>query len=189
MANNKVKFGLKNVHFAKLTQATPGGTPTYATPVAWPGAVNLTLDAEGSLDPFNADNVDYWIGSSNNGYSGSFESALIPDEFRTTILGEVKDETTGLQYEDASAVIEPFALLFQVEGDAEARRFVAYNVKATRPSIGSQTTGTSIAPVTETLDIRAAALVVGEHAYVQAKAAPGDASYTSFFEAVKLPGA
>lgn len=187
MANNKVKFGLKSVYFSKLTQETPGGTPTFATPVAWPGAVNLTLDAEGSLDPFRADNVDYWVGSSNNGYSGSFESALIPDAFRTTILGEVKDATSGLLYEDANATIAPFALLFQVEGDAEARRFVVYNVKATRPSVGSQTTDTSITPVTESLDIRAAALVVGDHAYVQGKVGPDDSAYATFFSAVTLP--
>lgn len=187
MAKNKVKFGLKSVYFSKLTQETPGGAPSYATPVAWPGAVNLELSQEGSLDPFRADNVDYWVGASNNGYSGSFESALIPDEFRTTILGEVKDATSGLLYEDASAVVAPFALLFQVEGDAEARRFVLYNVKATRPNMGSQTTDTSIKPVTESLDIRAAALVVGDHAYIQGKVGPEDSAYADFFQAVTLP--
>lgn len=187
MAVNKVKFGLKSVHFAKLTQATPGAAPTYATPVAWPGAVNLTLDAEGSLDPFRADNTDYWVGASNNGYSGSLEMALIPDDFRTTILGETKDATTGIQYEDANATISPFALMFQVDGDQEARRFVVYNVKATRPSLGSQTTDTSIAPVTESMDIRAAALVVGDHAYMQGKVGPEDSAYANFFQAVTLP--
>lgn len=186
---NKVKFGLKNVHFAKLTQATPGGTPTFATPVAWPGAVNLTLDAEGSLDPFRADNTDYWVSSSNNGYSGSFESALIPDEFRTAIMGETKEQTSGLLVEDANATIAPFALLFEVDGDAEKRRFVLYNVKASRPSVGSQTTDTSITPVTESVDMRAAALVVGDHAWVKAICGAEDSAYSNFFTAVTLPTA
>ena len=48
MAANKIRYGLKNVHFAKLTEtvdSTTGAvTYSYATPVAWPGAVSLNLE-------------------------------------------------------------------------------------------------------------------------------------------------
>ena len=43
MANNKVMFGLKNVYYASVTVGT--NSVTYGTPIAWPGAVSLSLDA------------------------------------------------------------------------------------------------------------------------------------------------
>ena len=77
---NKVKYNLKNVHAAKLTEtADDGGTPVfaYATPQAIPGAVSISLDAEGESSPFYADGIVYFRSVTNNGYSGDLEIALI----------------------------------------------------------------------------------------------------------------
>ena len=69
---NKVKFGLSNVHIAKITEAD--GVITYGTPFAMPGAISLTADPAGDTTPFYADNIKYYIATSNQGYEGDFAS-------------------------------------------------------------------------------------------------------------------
>lgn len=189
---NKVKYGLSNCYFAVQQEGT-GGAITFATPVALPGAVNLSLDQDGETNKFRADNIDYYTSVSNNGYSGDLELALVPDAFLTTVMGEVKDSTNGLQYEAADAKPKAFALLFQFEGDANATRHVLYNCKATRPTVASQTTDTTIEPVTETISITATAMnmtVAGVTApIVKAKCGPDDSAYSTFFTSVQVPTA
>lgn len=150
---NKIKFGLSNVHYAIATIADDGSA-TYGNPVAWPGAVTLTLDPEGSSEPFYADNIVYFMSTANSGYTGSFESALIPDSFRTDVLGEIEDGQ-GVFLENADALTKHFALLFQFEGDETQTRHVLYNCTASRAAAGSETKQDTITPVTETIDLTA----------------------------------
>lgn len=184
---NKVKYGLSNCYYAVLNESAG----TYGTPVALPGAVSLSLDQEGETNKFRADNIDYYTSISNSGYSGDLELALIPDSFLIDVMGEVKDSTSGLQYELADAKPAAFALLFQFEGDVKNIRHVLYNCKATRPTIGSQTTDTTIEPVTETISITATARTMAvsgaQKAVVKGKCAYGDTAYTNFFTAVQVP--
>ena len=184
---NKVKFGLSNAYYAVYDPQTS----TFGTPVRLPGAVNLSLDQEGETNKFRADNIDYYVSVSNSGYSGDFELAIIPDSFLVDVMGEIVDATTGLQYERADAKPKQFALLFQFDGDDKNVRHVLYNCKATRPQVSSQTTDTTIEPVTETISIEAVALPVTvnneEIAIVKGKCEEGKAGYATFFSAVVLP--
>ena len=157
---NKIKYGLRNVFYAKVvsTDASTGAI-TYATsPVAIPGAVNLAMDASGEQTPFYADDVVYWMGDSNNGYSGSLEIALVPDSFRTDVLGE-KIDPSGVYYETANASKSEFALLFEFQGDESATRHCMFRCAASRPSVNGATKEASITPQTETLNITAMARI------------------------------
>ena len=156
MANkgNKVKYNLKNVHAAILTKGDDG-TFTYAKPVAIPGAVSLTMDAEGENNPFYADGGVYFRTTSNNGYSGDLEIALVPEWFRTDILQEEKDSNGVLIERSDITESVYFALLFEFDGDQKATRYVFYNCSVSRPSIESKTKESSIEPGTETLSLAA----------------------------------
>ena len=153
MSKNKVKFGLKNVHYALLETGTDGAI-TYGTPKKLSGAVNFTWSPEGSSTPFYADDVTYFMSNSNNGYTGELEFADISDDFKVDVLGEVRDEN-GALIENSEAIIKPFALLFEVSGDAKNRRNVFYNVTVGRISGEAKTNGETREPITDKLSYTA----------------------------------
>ncbi len=188
MANNKVKYGLKNVFFAiaEIDEAT--NTATYGTPKRWLGGVSLSLEAQGDTTKFRADNIDYWVGASNNGYSGDLESALIPEDFRKDVLGDIED-SNGVLVEDAGAKTVHFALMFQFEGDQNNTRHVMYNCTATRPSVSGQTTEETIEPQTETVTITAVSIHNAglDKDLVKARVAENEGAYSTFFDAVYQP--
>ena len=149
-ASNKVKFGLSNVHIAKITETD--GAITYGTPFAMPGAVSLTAEPEGETTPFYADNIKYYIAVANNGYTGDLEIAMTPKEFLTQILGQEED-TNGAIFESADDVNARFALMGEIDGDVKKRRFIYYDCTATRPSAEMNTVEESKEPQTDTISI------------------------------------
>lgn len=150
MSENKVKFGLSNVHIAKITETD--GEITYGTPFAMPGARSLTADPEGETTPFYADNIKYYIATSNQGYTGDLEIAMLVKEFFTQILGQEED-TNGALFESADDVTARFALMGEIDGDVKKRRFVYFDCTATRPSAEMNTVEESKEPQTDTISI------------------------------------
>lgn len=150
---NKVAFGLKNVHYALITEEVDG-TFTYGTPIKYPGAVELSLDVKGEQSNFFADDVNYFTVSSNQGYEGTFTSAEAPESFRTDVLGEEK--VNGVFVEKADAKIKPVALLFEFDGDTKATRHVLYNTNFNRPGLSGKTKEESVEVSTNELSFTAA---------------------------------
>jgi len=186
MANkkNKVKFNICNVHYA-LQNIAEDGTVTFGTPVAMPGAVSLSLDANGEPSNFYADGYAYYTISNNMGYEGDLELAMVPESFRTDVLKEELDSNKVL-VENANVETANFALLFEFDGDIKKIRHVLYNCAASRPSIESQTNEDEVEVQTETLSLTATPLANG---YVKAKTGDDttDTVYSAWYDAVYLP--
>lgn len=180
---NKIKYGLSNVYYAIATD-DGNGNLTYATPVAWKGAVSLSMEASGSENNFYADNIVYFTTSANNGYSGDFESALIPDSFRTDVLGETAD-TNGLYVEKSIVSTVEFALLFQFEGDDKGTRHVLYRCVASRPQISGSTQEETVEPQTESITITAMPRISDN--VIKARCPYSSTKYATWFSAVTEP--
>ena len=180
---DKVKFGIKNVHIFPIT-AMNLGVPTYGSPIAVPGAVSFSMDAQGDINKFYADNIVYYQSSANNGYEGDLEVALIPESFYQQIFGEIPD-VNGVMTENAAVEAKSFAMTFEEDGDTKGTKFVLYNCTATRPTKNLQTVEDSKTPVTQTLTVSAAPLQSGDVMGMTTDATP-DATLQGWHSAVYL---
>ena len=181
---NKVKYNICNVHYAVITKAEDG-TVTFATPVAIPGAVSISLDPKGEPESFYADGVEYYVINNNQGYDGDLEVALIPESFRQDVLLERTDANQVL-VENSNSQTGSFALLFEFDGDVRKIRHVMYNCSASRPSISAKTNEEGKEVQTETLTIKSRPLASG---LVKAKTGDSttEAVYTDWYKSVYQP--
>ena len=187
---NKVKFGLKNVYYSVVTETvtTSGISYSYATPVRIPGAVNLSLDIEGSDNPFYADNIVYYKTIANNGYSGDLEIALIPDSFRTAVLNETLKQN-GIYAEYSDKYPKAFALAFQIDGDDKNTCYWFYNCMASRPAVNAATVEDTIEPSTDTLSISMMPRAKDSLVRIKSSDTTPDTTINSWFSSVIEPQA
>ncbi len=186
MDKNKVRYGLKNVHYAPLTIAADG-TPSYETPVRIPGAVTLALNKNSSRVMFAADDdKGYFELDDNTSFDGDLAIALIPESFRTGPLGEVKDDN-GVLVTEAEHELAPFALLFEFTGDKRGIRHVVYNCTASEDEMSGETRGENTEVHTETLKLSARNLP--NKGKVKAKTGDTTSStvYDNWYNEVYLP--
>lgn len=198
MSANKVKYGLKNVHYALVTEtvvttgANAGKTvSSYGTVKALAGAVSLSLSSSASKSVFRADDSDYYVSYGQGGYEGDLEIARVNEDFLKDVLG-LKEDTNGILVEDSTAfkTVNYFALTFEFDGDKRETKHCLYKCSASRPDIASQTTGEggSTDPQTETLTITAVPRVdEDKYIHLQTQETTSTSVIEAWYTAVPVP--
>ena len=155
MPENKVVYGLKNCHYAVITE-DEAGLHTYGIPIALKGATEISLDPRGETSDFYADDILYHTTVSNAGYEATLTVANISREFRIDVLGELLEGTDNVLTETTSQRSKKIAFMFEFDGDQKAVRHCLYNVTVTRPSITSATKTETAEPQPQELTMVAA---------------------------------
>lgn len=150
---DKVKYGIENVRFAKLTYNEDTEKYTHGEIHKWPGCTSMTLPAAGENTTIYADNIAYYIIDVNQGYDGTLEAYSLPEKFETDVLGVVKNKD-GVMIEDASRSGSEFVVFGQFLGSESPKRFILYRCKATRPDFGGKTKTETATPETISTKIK-----------------------------------
>lgn len=178
---NKVHYDLVDVHVAPLT--FEAGVPVFGTPKHLPGSISLDVSAQGNSTKLRADGIVYYQSSSNNGYDGTLNLAMVPDWFRQEYLGEQLDATDKVAVENSEAEGKAFALLYGFKYDKKNRRHVLYNCMASRPGIKGENKENQKDPDTESLPLSAVPLPNGDVKASTTEETP-EATYKGWMQAV-----
>ncbi len=186
MAENKVVYGLKNCHYAVITEDETGDQ-TYGVPVALKGAVEISLEPRGETAPFYADDILYYTTVTNTGYEATLTIANIPNEFRTDVLGEVLEGADNVLTESAFQKDKKIAFMFEFDGDVKAVRHILYNCTVTRPSLTSATKTETAEPQPQELSLVAAPRAADGVVKRSTTGETPDAVYNGWYTAVYNP--
>lgn len=117
---NKIEYGLSECHYSIYTKNG------YSTPVKIAGAVSLSLSSNIKEVTKKIKGIDYAIGYSGSGYTGTLEMINIPDYFLCDVMGHIKDDNGILKETQIKKTVH-FALLHEIKGDYEKKRICWYN--------------------------------------------------------------
>lgn len=180
---NKVEFGLSNLYFGKFSVGETG-TVALEKPVHVPGAVSLKVEEKSELSNFYADNVAYYSNYTGGNLEGEIEVAKFSEEFKTTFLGYKALADGGIAL--VKNVTKPnIYIIFEVKGDAEARRIIMYNGTLGAINREYKTTEDTNEPTTETISVT----MLGDAAtgITMVSYKPADTAYSTLFTAPPVP--
>lgn len=178
MANNKITYGLRNVHYSIATQGNDG-TWSFGTPVALPGAQEFTSDLVGGSTAVYADDIVIANLVQNAGRTITLKLTELTEEFKLNVLGYKRLENGNI-VEIANAKTATFALGLEFQGDAKARRAWFYLCSVTPISESTKSKTDSAEANAVTLNITARPIEVGDYLITNTVAALGDSNYTNF---------
>lgn len=178
---NKITFGLENVHWSKVT-TQPTGEIQYSKPEKLAGAVDLELNPISTDIKLKADNIYYYVSESNDGYTGKMTFYNTTEAFDEYVNGlEKKGELT---VEKSTAQSNPIALLFQMEGDKHATRFCLPQVSVKRPKFGTKTKDGANVNTVE-LEFTASPRPTDKVVRYKTNVTTSDEVYNKFFDEIK----
>lgn len=186
MADNKVLFGISNLHVGTYTETvtTTGTVVTLGTPYHQAGAVSFSPEEQSEQSTFYADNIAYWSEYTGGTIEGDLEVAMFDDDFKKNFLGYVVLTNGGL-----AAVKNPVKpktyIAFEIQGDAEARRVILYNCTFGPITREYSTIEENKEPQTATIPVTA----TGDNTsgVTMAVLKPDDAGYSTLFTAPTAP--
>lgn len=176
--DNKVTFGLKNVHYALATQAEDGSW-TFATPKKLEGAQEITTEAIGGSTQVYADDKVLATLVSNSGTNVTLKFTEIGDQFKKDVFG-LLEASNGNLVEVVSNQAKTFALGYEIQGDIKARRIWYYLCTATPTGDASKSKADSIEANSVSLNITARPIESGNNLIIRAIANLGDVNYNAF---------
>lgn len=186
MAQNKVTFGLKNVHYAIATQ-NENGVWEFDDSQSLPFAQELSTEVIGGSQSIYADDSVIATLIQNSGRNITLKLSEISDDFKSNILG-YKKLANGNLVEITNAEVKTFALGFEFQGDVKARRVWFYLCSVSPINEATKTKGESVEANSITLNIVARPIEVGNYLVTHVVANLGDANYTTFLsEKPELP--
>lgn len=152
------KIGLDMAYWAKMVEGSDvvGGTPTYETPIALPGAVMSKINPNGNLVSLWADNGPFFITNNRGNLQLSLELSGISQETLATMLGQTR--SNGITAEGALDQAPWGAFMFRVwvggldSGGAKIYKYFSLpKGKFTIPEDGAETKKDTMTPQTVAL--------------------------------------
>lgn len=181
--NNKVEFGISNLHVGTYTVDDQGDV-TMGTPYHQKGARGFAPEQDNENNVAYADDIAYWSEYTEGPFNGDLTVMLFDDDFKTKFLGYVKTNKGGLG-QVKNAVKPKVYIAFEVKGDQQKRRCIFYNCSLGPIGREYNTIEESKEPVNETIPVTC----IGDDASGLTKETlkPGDAGYDDLFTNPSAP--
>lgn len=177
--NNKVTFGLRNVHYALASLSDDGESWIFDEPKKLKGAQEVSTELIGGATQVYADDQVYATLISNAGSNVTLKLTEVDDEFKKDIFGYETDSNGNL-IEVTDSSTKTFALGYEIQGDAKARRIWYFLCTATPVGSASKSKTDSIEANTVNLTITARPVDVSGRSVLRIIANLGDTNYDSF---------
>jgi len=179
--NNKVTFGLRNVHYALASLSDDGESWIFAEPKKLKGAQEVSTELIGGATQVYADDQVYATLISNAGSNVTLTLTEVDDEFKKDILG-YEEDTNGNLIELTDSKAKTFALGYEIQGDAKSRRIWYFLCTATPVGSASKSKTDSIEANTVSLTVTARPINVSGRPVLRAISNNGDTNYNTFLD-------